>query len=331
MILQSKKERDSKFVSKVIDEYKLSQTPIAGFHNEDDYWQENSRYLRVVERYEWGAVMRLANRETGDHSTMVLVGTIDLESGTVVKSGRHQTIPVPWYGELAEDLKDVKSGEKIDIAPCIGWHESIAVCDGGLNPDTNEIEPPCAQKSMCIALQEHAYTIGVNHEELLKGKSPEEIVRFTGGLVKKDTPSQPVPKRKLGKGTPQERTILDLAEDLSRNMNVGLAESKESALDGEMFIVNRITASGYISLYIRRTKGRSTALASYRFMSRSGKWKVQLPIPPDHELLGGIVESDIQKRASGCFLSLVKDVDRDSTRWTHVQRIIEHLIANDRG
>lgn len=356
MILQSNREMDVVFVSKAIQEHNLEPQPVSGFHAERDYWVETERWKRVVERYPWGSVLYLSDRQRGQSVTIVAVGKVDLETGKVSTQGGHQQIPPSWYPELAKDLRDaMKPDATLQIPPCLGFHESDHVCDGGVDSGTKKIEPACAWRNRCIAFQDYCGIQNRHQEDVLKSKSPEQIIQLTTRLLEKrggkvSAPPNGASKAKsvkssqkssdvvsavapaaetgqVGADTSMLQLLTSVISDIAAEAGLKAAPdcSKATATPGDLYMVDRTEHSDYISLY-QDARPRPIALASFRIRPRMGGFVVQLPIPVGHKLLEPIVSEDVKAWKDGAFQSGVSHVPTSGLRLDHIKHIIAELL-----
>lgn len=354
MILLSNKDMDSTFVSKVIAEHKLDPTPKAGFHADPTYWQETAKWKRVIERYEWGAVMFLSDRNRNAHATVIAVGKLDIDAGKVSTQGGWKEIQPHWYKEMAIELKQIKNGQgQLIVPPCLGFHASEIVCDGGLDPTSRKMEPPCGWKGRCMALQAFAQDQGRLQEDLLRSKSPEQIVQLTTRLLQRQPGSTKPPARNatdktkqkhaeaqpagsLATGTPAASSnnitvtvVTALAKEVAQAAGIEMSadHTRQAAAIGELYLVDRTANSDYVSLY-QAHKPKPIALASFRLRSRVGML-VQLPIPKASPLLADIVQDDVKEWKDGAFQSAVKEVPLSGNRLDHIKNIILAILKGN--
>lgn len=360
MIMMSNKDMDTSFVAKVIAEHGLDPIPETGFHSANDYWQETQRWKRVVERYKWGGVLFISDRDRRSNATIVAVGKIDLVQGRVSQQGGWQDIQPGWYKEMAMDLANLlkKPTAKLQVPPCLGFRQPDVICDGGKN-EHNKMEPPCAWRDRCIGLQKFAQDNNRLQEDLLKGKSPEQIIQLTTRLLtnsgaqvvarhlppsKPATPSaaKPAPAAKqpaaaktasgidpvVGKAVME--VVVSVANEVAAaaGLKVSADLTKHLAAVGDLYLVDRTENSDYISIYQLR-KPKPLALASFRVRARVGVL-VQLPIPKTSPLLEPILEADVREWKDGAFQSAVREVPMEGgDRLEHIKRIILAIIQHD--
>jgi len=352
MMLFSVKADDLSFVAKCIADNKLDPNPKTGFHSESDYWQETNRWKRVIERYPWGAVLFITDRDRKSSATIVAVGQLDLVQGKVSTQGGWVSFKPDWYPEMAGELAAFVKGKKLEIPPCLGFHAPMVVCDGGKN-ENNKLEGPCSYRDRCIALQKFCIANSRPQEKLLSGKSPEQIIQLTtrllsnqGSSVIARTPAVPKaksqsaePKQKTAtaaaKATPvtdpaQGQAVYQLVASVAREvasaagLNVSADMGKTAAAVGDLYLVDRTENSDYISVYQNR-KPKSIAIASFRVRARVGIL-VQLPIPKTSPLLEPIVADDVREWKDGAFLSAVKEVPTEGDRLEHIKHIMVGII-----
>ena len=355
MMLFSLKPDDTAFVSKTIEEHKLDPNPKTGFHAEPDYWQETVRWKRVVERYPWGAVLFISDRDRKSNATIVAVGQVDLVGGRVSTQGGWVSFKPDWYSEMAAELQRFQQGKRLEIPPCLGFHAPIVVCDGGKN-EQNKLEAACAYRDRCRALRSFCISNKRTQERILSGKSPEQIIQLTtrllgnqGSSVIARTPAaKPAksqtsePKQKpasaAAKAAPatdpaQSQAVYQLVASVAREvasaagLNVSADMTKTAAAVGDLYLVDRTTNSDYISIY-QYGKPKSAAIASFRVRARVGIL-VQLPIPKTSPLLEPIVPEDVREWKDGAFLSAVKEVPPQGDRLEHIKRIMLAIIQDD--
>lgn len=338
---------DVAFVSKAIQEQKLDPMPVTGFHARDNYWQETARWRRVVEEYSWGNVMFLDDVERGMHATVIAIGKLDLETGRVLNGTSYKQIPIGWYSDLTSGLKSLATQVQLQIPPCLGFHENDHVCDGGMNVQTKRAEPPCSWRSRCTALQGLAVDQGRLQEDILRGKSPEQIVQLTTRLLERKqghdvtAPSHPAPKAQPAKqegtkakppaeGPGLEQIVAEATKEVATACSTTMAADEMSAAAGELFIIDRTEHSDYISVYkAQGPKLRPKAVCSFRLRRRIGGFRVQLPLPQDSPLLEGIVPGEIGQWKDGAFQIVVNDVIPGQRRMDHIKNVMAALVRSD--
>lgn len=303
MILAAPRLWDYAFVSRMVREHQLDATPCA-----EPRWDDGKRWQRVIEPHEWGAVMFLVDREANQHYTLVLVGEVNLDEGTVDDGETKRRIVIPeWYGELAEYFaRAPEKDEAIRVPPCLGLHEPDHVCDGGANPQ-GQVEPVCAWRGRCVAFQEYAEKRGTAPGILLAKLPPDEIVTLTNRLeqqrlsLRRKRPSVP-------KVNPAAYGIFsDIYRKLGKLMHPRpFRTSKSSAGVGDVFFVDKVATSGYLHIYVQPEAGRAIPLVGIR-PKQVGGVDFQMPLPPDHPLLEPYREHVVAWR-DGRFLSAFKRV-----------------------
>lgn len=348
------RDMDTVFVSKCIQEHRLDPTPVVGFHADPEYWRENERWRRVVERYPWGVAMFLNDRTRNAAATVVAVGKIDLDGGKVSTQGGWRDIQPGWYREMAMGLKSAqKQSITLTIPQCLGYRESDQICDGGLNPATKKVEPVCAWRERCISIQEYAADNNKAAEDVLKSKSPEQIVQFTTRLLERKPGKRSAqlkvvhsipkpaavstvqPSGALANGTHTTgivmAAIITVVEEVAEaaGIKVSTDRTRNTALPGELFLVDRTANSDYISVYVAH-KPKAIALASFRLRPRTGLL-VQLPVMKESPLLSGIVADDVKVWKDGAFQSAVRDVQLSGNRLEHIKHIMLALVQQSKG
>lgn len=359
MILMSNKDMDTGFVAKAIAEHKLDPNPKTGFHAEPDYWQETQRWKRVVERYEWGSVLFISDRDRRANATIIAVGKLDLAGGRVSHQGGWQDINPGWYKEMAMELSTIlkKPNANLQVPPCLGFRQPDVICDGGKN-EFNKMEPACSWRDRCMALQCFAETNNRLQEDLLKGKSPEQIIQLTTRLLTngsvplppqetKKPPTKPaqksgakatsIPKQPAAaKGTAVTdpatsqavyNAVCGVANEVATaaGLKTSADFTKHLAATGDLYLVDRTENSDYISLYQAR-KPKPLALASFRIRARVGVL-VQLPVPKTSPLLEPIVAADVREWKDGAFQSAVREVSMEGgARLEHIKHIIVAIV-----
>lgn len=348
MILVSSREFDKSFVSKIIKEQNLHPSPVPDYQSRPHYWQETARWRRVVEDYKWGAVLFLSDRTRGVHSTIVVIGRmLDLKAGVVGVRQKREKIHLSWYAELGKGLADAKSPTQFNIPPCLGLHEEDHVCDGGTNNKTGLTEPACEWRSRCIALQAFCLEQGKTSDEVIGRKSPEQIVQITGKLERRKLPSSaqvkvpPLPSYPAN-GTPVTYNITqmhaqivaslassvrDVASRIARECGLALADSRELARGGDLFVADRTKNTDYVTIYRASSVIRPIPLASWRLRVRKRCFRVQFPLQPGDPLFDGIASGDVTPWNDGPFQTVVNDVSPDTLRCEHVIRITKELIS----
>jgi hypothetical protein len=300
VIYTSTKYQDLAFVARTIREHSLSAKPIAGYNQAPDYWNETDRWRRIVERYQWGAVVFVSNRQKDDHATLVIVGEFDVTTGAVEAGA--QKVAVGWYKELAAAFSAASSGE-IKVPPCLGYREPDHVCDGGLN-EHKQMERACAWRDRCIALQEAAGRAEKLPEELCAGMDAPQIVQLTNRLMAGDGKRAQKPVR----ATPEAQAVFDglwkmLGESLAPRRFVSRREEAEV---GDIFAIDRVESSGYIRIYCAVAAGRPLLIAGVRLKAHDGV-DLQLPLDPKSALLKD-VEAHVVSWRDGGFQSALKRV-----------------------
>lgn len=351
MILTSLREHDHQFVHKAITEHSLEPTPKAGFHAEQDYWFENARWKRVIERYAWGAVLFISDRERRAHATIVAIGQIDLVQGKVSQQGGWLDIKPDWYKEMAMELVQTKRQVKLEIPPCLGFHFPDVTCDGGKN-EADRMEPACAWRERCIALQAFCQNNNRLQENVLRGKPPEQIVQMTTRLIAnaggipstKPTPKPAqsktvattqtaVPKMAKASDPTQNKAMFDFVAGVTQEvasaagLNVSADLGKSGAAVGDLYLVDRTANSDYISIY-KNDEPKPRAIASVRIRARVGLL-VQLPIPNTSQLLEPIVPADVRVWIDGAFKSAVREVPQSGDRLEHIKHIMVAIIRGE--
>lgn len=325
MILFSPKKRDARYVARCIAEHDLNPVPETGFQHESDYWQEDDLWMRNVEKYDWGAVMFISNYSTNEHATMVLIGDVDIAGGRAYNRGREFTVPVRWYAKLANDLR--ARPVALRLPGCLGFHQSDHVCDGGMN-EHKQIEPPCAWRTQCIALQDHSLKSDQLVENILQGKNPEMITQMLDQMVGDVAEDKGESPEERPIETPADM-VAHFAAEAGEETGVRVAVDRTAAGNGDLFVVDRMEKSSYLTLYIMIGK-HPKGLVSFHYLKRTGTWKAYLPLDTNSDLLRGIVESDIRKCNDGWrFKSIVRDISFGSTRWVHILRIAQNLIVQE--
>lgn len=159
MILESATERDARFLARAIRENGLSPWPVREWLGKfPSGWSDGLRTVNL-EWYPWGVVAFVAD---GNHpawaSTLVMVGRVDWEAGTVTDGGAVDLIPIPWFGDVR--LEGVGSMETDDTLPtCLSYHEHCPTCDGGANA-AGVVEAVCLWRARCYALKLHLAVTG---------------------------------------------------------------------------------------------------------------------------------------------------------------------------
>lgn len=203
MIHASKKDTDMGFIAKTLRERGLDPKPLPGFWDLPGAWDDSNRWRRAVERYSWGSIVFLSDRKADEHYTLVVEGELDVKTGVVKSSGKPEPLPVPWYNDLARRLNmEGAKAPVIEVPRCLGHHVSDYTCDGGYNP-AQQLEKPCAWRSRCIALQGHCAKANCLPAEVLKGKAPDEVARFTAGLLPAELAAAPVAPAAAPSGSAQ--------------------------------------------------------------------------------------------------------------------------------
>jgi hypothetical protein len=92
-------------------------------------------------------------------------------------------VPIPLAPYLGAEITTTT-----ERPPCVGWHDDCFVCDGGYVPETGAIDPMCAWRDRCIALQVHCRENGRTVEEVLEGRPETEIDIMCSGFLKRYGP-----------------------------------------------------------------------------------------------------------------------------------------------
>jgi hypothetical protein len=349
---------DTAFVSRAIEEHRLEPSPVAGFNADPTYWMETERWKRVVERYPWGAVIFMTDRKHARAATVIAIGKVDLDKGRVTTQGGQQPITVGWYHEMVSELKQAQQPDQLQIPPCLGYRKADHICDGGLNRAIRKVEPACAWRERCIVLQEHAANTNRQVEQVLQGKSPTQVIQLTTRLLERAGKAEakpverhdhkPVKQPAAAKPKPvaptrqpavpaakepdgfREQLIANVSTftasvAAAAGLKVALGETKQNALDGELYLVNRVHPSGYISLYQAATPDHR-ALAVFRIRPRVGGYNIQLAIPPTSDLFHGVEPTDIRPFKDGKFLSIVNNCPPEGRRMDHIRRILLAML-----
>lgn len=353
--LISHKDLDTMWVAKVLTDRNLNQNPNVGFANDPVYWQETTRWRRSVEKYSWGAILFLLDREGNRGATVIAIGKLDLDLGRVTVQGGHRMINLTWYHDMVQGLREAASPATLDIPPCLGFREADITCDGGLNREHKKVEPVCAWRNRCMALQDYAAHEGKIPERIMSGKSPSQIVQLTTRLLERtrstappDAAPAPAPKPAPAtpKATPVPRALAKLSDGARARLVEKLHEAvKEiasaaglqispdwtevNALPGDLYVIDRLERSGYISLYQRLAGNKSRALAAFRVRPRDGIFNVQLPVVKDSEHVKGIRAEEVVAHKDGKFLCMVRSVQPDTTRMAHIKYAIHCLLAEE--
>lgn len=305
MIHQSQELFDIIFVKRTIRQLKLDPLPLEGFASMPHWLDQSRRWRRQVERFPWGYVVFISDRDENRHATFVIEGELDIHTGIVKKGGQKRSLP-SWYGELAAFfVKPPNKIADIEVPPCLGYREPDHICDGGMN-ESGAIERPCPWRSRCISLQQHAATVGKAPALLLANVSPQGVVQLTTKLAKD---YQRVAKSKAPTPlNPQaHRAFSGIWNRLGDLLHPrAFKPSRETANPGDFYAIDRTEQSGYLSIYYRPEKGRPVAVASVRIKSTEGV-DLQLPLPAGHELLAPVREHVVAWR-DRAFLSAIKRV-----------------------
>jgi hypothetical protein len=196
-----------------------------------------------------------------------------------------------------------------------------------------------------MALQSFSHEQNRLQEDVLRGKSPEQIVQLTTKLLESGrggsgTSSKPAIQRKTQPSKQldvQPKTVTGnpglqdfvtaLVKEVAAACDTVLAVDEVSAVAGELLIMDRTTHSDYISVYkAQGGEQRPKAICSFRLRRRIGGFRVQLPLPKDSPLLEGIVESDIVLWKDGAFQTVVNDVIPGGVRMDHIKVIMANLV-----
>lgn len=291
MIGVSSKRKDSVFVVRTLRTYKLSPVPLPGYYDAPDYRWSGDGWERVVEWYPWGAVV-YAERP-GDAVTIVLQGDVDLAAGIVKTNGEPERIPVEWYAELARRCEMPKQPT---VPECAGYWIAGPTCDGGNNPQTGEHENACSWRRRCRMIQQHLVGLDTDPQSYRKRYGPEALARLVERLEKSDGKAPPTKKRKrpakrTPKQSPERRRakryapLKKMAEAFAAELasaTVGTriiwCERRTAAVrPGCVYFLDRTDRSAYLSLYMRRRKGRPLKLAVVRLAPVNGGLDIQLP------------------------------------------------------
>jgi hypothetical protein len=332
-------EVDVRFVSKTIQARNLEPIPLANFTESDDWHCETSRWKRIFERYSWGGVLFISDRDEDEHYTMVVEGNLDLGTGVIQSGESRVTVPVSWYHRMALIFSETlqKSGRAAKIPPCLGSYQGDHVCDGGYNP-RGQMEAACAWRDRCILLQGHCVASKKTPAEVI-GKLPtEEIIRFTSRLIETNPPVTPplasrapvvpavaavqqaaeakaknvVKKPSVKKNvlvgptspTDFDTTLLDVlkAAVISKLPTVKFTD-KSSAKPGELYFQ---TAVGYETLYMKKDesdKGRDKGIFIV-MLQKSPSISLRMCLPASHAALSGLPGVKNMTKSDGQFHSL---------------------------
>lgn len=335
MILLSARELDLKFLASAIRDQRLDPRPIEGFHAQPDYWCESERYRRVVERYRWGAVVLLSDYERGQHATLVLTGPFDLERGTATTTpGHNGPIPVSWYPELAAALARSTKQATRAIPPCLGFHENDHVCDGGTDPESGRIEEACAWRDRCLALQAHAIERNVFQEDVLRGRSPDEIVVLTAELLRKKPEPKTIEDQPVRSITDRASLLAATREyirSIAAQAGACIASDERAAKRDDLFILDRTGSSDYLSLHQVESTRKRKPIALFRLRPSVNAFHVHLPLKPTHPWLTSIARSDVMPWKLGVWHACVYRVEPGEHRADLIRDLIVKLIGAKAG
>jgi len=216
-------------------------------------------------------------------------------------------------------------------------------CIGGVNPTTKLTEPACAWLSRCSALRMVAEATNRNQQDMLKSKSPEQIVQLTERLLAQKTAKQ-TPKTKAkavpvtlkvehtsGRFPDAVKQVATIMVEVAKLCDVGVAHDANSASPGELYMIDRTTKSDYVTVYQSIAAGaKRRPLASWRIRTRDPGFRVQLPMLKEDPLLQSIVKADIVVWNDGAFKCCVNDVIPGQLRMDNIRAIMCHLAKAPR-
>lgn len=328
MILSSAEDTDLMFIKKALSDRKLEPCPLPNFREMPHAYEETERWRRIVERYKWGAIIFLSDKEEDEHFTLVAIGEVDLVAGRVTDSERSATFPVPWYEQLAKHFRPLeRTGARIPVPKCLGHYYGDYTCDGGYNPK-GQLEPPCAWRDRCVTLLNGCARLRQLPEEVVKDKSAEEVVKLTTKMQEQlgPIPPPPVPDPKqIPVVREEEVKKVEKKTEVSKDFDVAgklhaellqrlaakfpdraLGTDKKALSPGDFLITDRLANSSYISIDCMREKGWPLVLYTVRF--KTNGIDVQTCLPVDSELYSAIPKSAVRSWTDGPRRSCVKGV-----------------------
>jgi len=298
-VYESTRPMDLKLVAKIIRDRELNPKPVAsGWRS----WTAGFRSIQI-EQYEWGQVVFVTDGDTSWASTLVLVGVVDWDEGTVTDhEGFVTRIPVPWYDEVELEASEGLSMDSKNLPECLGYHDHCATCDGGYNEPSGSIENACSWRTRCYALKLHLMeegkTVGALFDEFTDATAlnvfladlerkkmgqivppaivlPESRGKARGTLRDK---VKERPRKRRRKADPERFAALEpLARAFTRRLKRSLERlgyewkvKRSLALPGDCFL-NRVTKrSNYSTVYVATTGVYAkVAVIRYKLMSRS--------------------------------------------------------------
>ncbi len=298
MILESINERDARFLARAIREHGLSPWPVREWLGKfPSGWTDGGRSISL-EWYPWGVVAFVTDSNSPAWaSTLVMVGRVDWEAGTVTEGGAVDLIPIPWFRDVR--LEGVGPMEPDDTLPtCLGYHEHCPTCDGGVNA-AGVIEAVCLWRARCYALKLHLMTVGQTVDAFVE-QFPDQVALHArlAEIEREKTAAIPPPavpidttigeakgtltRRKKNKKTvgvrwgkklqdplrfselePLVRAFLVRLKKGLRRLGYGWVPRRSLALPGTCY-VNRVTKrSNYLTIYVA-SKGRYAKVAIVR-------------------------------------------------------------------
>jgi hypothetical protein len=137
----SDQSHDLEFIREIVAEHALEPEPMDEYWTAKDYWYEDGKYKRVVERYPWGCVLFLANKEEDDYATVVYE---ELEPQPY-EEALVESKAISWYPTLIEHFKKSTPEQP----HCFGHYVVDPVCDGGYNTRVKLMEASCVWNGEC--------------------------------------------------------------------------------------------------------------------------------------------------------------------------------------
>lgn len=307
MIHVSHKADDHEFVRSTIEQRQLDPRPVEGGH-EAAAFSDGSR--RIIETYGWGSVVFLQH---GDHAaTLVIEGRFNVNSGEVFGVGggfwRPITDAVPWYRQMT---RQSAMESKRKMPKCLGLYEADDhECNGDPKGEHERDRMACVYRDRCVAFGRLCSETKVAPTRFLKFRLVDELVNgkprrvqyafakgdedafqerlarvisergITNGKVTVRVPgaivqAKPAPKRA------GEAACVELAAWLNKQLRDKMR--REFARDnahraGELFIVDRTSSSGYLSVYVQQTIHRKRAVVSAFYRPALGTLEVRVAV-----------------------------------------------------
>jgi len=235
---------------------------------------------------------------------------------------------------------------------CVGnWEKADPICNGYKKGKTRKDRRPCAWKKRCKAFKKYLKIHEKKPRDFLKisqDKNGESFAVPKMGLVKfkefcdkllatkkKSTQSDKPDARKLGpsdstkraaakalkiRAKERKRLLMGIFTDFRSTLSSSLksirfATPGSVVVPGELYLINKIDSSKYISLYCKVLKGRDVPIVSFKTKTASLTFDAKIPLTVE-ELEKNISKSAFKmlaprEEAIGRFKSVARHLDQE--------------------